>query len=163
MIYVAAVLIVAGVALYVAAPLSGGILHRRGSGGANPELERFEHERALAGQGLRELEFDREMGKLTEADYQGLRTDLENRALAAMNAIEKVREKLGQTSRDGRRTRGRATLRRQRAVKAGAAQTGARRINFCPQCGSPASADHNFCGQCGAPFRPIERQAVQAD
>jgi cytochrome c-type biogenesis protein CcmI len=154
-IYVAAVLIVAGVALFVAAPLSGGILHRGRRGGSNPELERLRHDRALAVQGLRELEFDREMGKLNEADYQGLRTELENRALAAMNAIEKIGERSG---RDGR-----TALRRQRAGKAAAAQAIPQRINFCPQCGSPAGASHNFCAQCGTPFRAAERRAVRAD
>jgi cytochrome c-type biogenesis protein CcmI len=83
-IWVAAILVVAAVALFVAAPLSddasdGG---RPATGG---ESERHEHEHALAVQALRELEFDHAMGKLDADDYRALRQRLEIRALAGMS------------------------------------------------------------------------------
>ncbi len=55
------------------------------------DAERLEHERGLAVQGLRELEFDREMGKLSDADYETLRAGLENRALVAMQSTRAAR------------------------------------------------------------------------
>ena len=67
MIYLATILNVVGVALFVAAPLTGEALWRRGGCGT-AQGERPEHERELAVQGLRDLEFDREMGKLEDAD-----------------------------------------------------------------------------------------------
>ena len=90
--YIAAFLIVMGVALFVAAPLSGGL--RRSAKRTREELERdhWEHEHALAVQGLRELEFDREMGKLSDADYESLRGSLQGRALQAMSAIERFKD-----------------------------------------------------------------------
>ena len=42
-------------------------------------------------QGLRELEFDREMGKLSDADYESMHKALEDRALTAMAAVENIR------------------------------------------------------------------------
>ncbi len=90
--YIAAVLIVAGVALFVAAPLSGGLRARARRSRQDLELDHWEHEHALAVQGLRELQFDREMGKLSDADYDSLRASLEARALQAMSAIEKFQE-----------------------------------------------------------------------
>ena len=89
--YVAAILIVAAVALFVAAPLSGGFPRRRGASIRELEHERLEHERGLAVQGLRELEFDHEMGKLDEGDYRELKRSLEERALGAMSAIGRLR------------------------------------------------------------------------
>jgi hypothetical protein len=89
--YLAAILIVAAVALFVAAPLSGGFPRRRRSTSLQLDLERLEHERGLAVQGLRELEFDHEMGKLDEVDYRDLQRALEDRALSAMTAIERAR------------------------------------------------------------------------
>src|SRR5229473_5536075 len=89
--YLAAILIVAAVALFVAAPLSGGFPRRRGATSRELELERLEHERGLAVQGLRELEFDHEMGKLDDADYRELKATLEARALAAMGAIDRAK------------------------------------------------------------------------
>ena len=41
-------------------------------------------------QGLRELEFDREMGKLSDADYAALREGLMTRALGASAALERL-------------------------------------------------------------------------
>src|SRR5260370_17314394 len=78
-----------GVALFVAAPLLEAA--RRGHAGeTDPERGRLEHERALAIQALRELEFDREMRKLSEQDWAELRQRLEDRALRAMAALEKL-------------------------------------------------------------------------
>src|ERR1700756_4709611 len=88
---IAAALIIAGVALFVAAPLTGGLPATRRKTARQSDLERLEHERALAVQGLRELEFDREMGKLSDADYQSMHQTLENRALTAMTEVEKIR------------------------------------------------------------------------
>jgi hypothetical protein len=90
--YIAAFLIIMGVALYVAAPLSGGLAIRARKTREEMERDHWEHEHALAVQGLRELEFDREMGKLSDLDYDSLKTSLENRALTAMSAIERFKE-----------------------------------------------------------------------
>lgn len=160
--YVAAILIVAAVALFVAAPLSGGFPRRRGATIRELELERLEHDRGMAVQGLRELEFDHEMGKLDETDYRDLKRSLEDRALAAMSAIERVR--------GARRTAtmrlaawqprsnpaavaavpsapiGTPSVRRSFGDASGSRPT----VNFCPQCGVPAGAGHNFCADCGA-------------
>src|SRR5690349_4871793 len=89
MIYLALVLIVIGVALFVAAPL---FETARGAkrGSANSERARLEHEHALAVQALRELEFDREMRKLSDEDWAQLKGQLEARALRAMAALEKL-------------------------------------------------------------------------
>src|SRR5271165_5830702 len=84
-------MIVAGVALFVAAPLGIGLVGARAKSAGELQTERHEHERALAVQGLRELEFDREMGKLSAADYDSMHQALEARALTAMAAVEKLR------------------------------------------------------------------------
>ncbi len=86
--YLAAIMIVVAVALFVAAPLVEGARPRRRI--ATPERERQEHLRALAVQGLRELEFDHEMGKLDEGDYLTLKRTLEDRALSAMTALDRI-------------------------------------------------------------------------
>ena len=77
MFILAAAMIVAGVALFVAAPLGIGLVGARAKSAGELQTERHEHERALAVQGLRELEFDREMGKLSDADYDSMHRTLE--------------------------------------------------------------------------------------
>lgn len=167
MIYLAAVLIVASVALFVAAPLGGGLLAYRRAGGGTAEAERLEHERALAMQGLRELEFDREMGKLAEADYAALRESLMARALSASAALERLRAAAPQIAMPAA-SAPEAAAARPRLVKpipaSGplvTAPAAPSRIRFCPQCGAEAAG--NFCCECGAPLSMSARAVARAE
>ena len=137
MIYLAVVLIVVGVALFVAAPLFETAPSARG-GIVDLERSRLEHERALAVQALRELEFDREMRKLSEQDWTELKQQLEARALHAMAALEKLDQEAA--------LRG-ASAGRERVARITDA---APAVRFCPACGKPVAAKVNFCGECGA-------------
>ncbi len=95
--YVATLLIVTGVALYVASPLVSGLGRaRRTQSREELVVQHWEHEHALAVQGLRDLEFDRQMGKLADADYESLRAALETKALEAMSALEKIHDDIRQ-------------------------------------------------------------------
>jgi rRNA maturation endonuclease Nob1 len=136
---IAALLMVMGVALFVAAPLVGGVRQQR-KRVVNRECARLEQEHAQALQALRELEFDREMGKVSEQDCQELRRALENKALAAMAALDKLP---GET-------------------RVGASATGLRRpmvsrpvrrvvtqVNVCPDCGALLKSNPKFCVECG--------------
>ena len=157
MLYLAAVLIVASVALFVAAPLGGGLLAARRAGRDAAEAERLEHERALAMQGLRELEFDREMGKLSATDYAALREGLMARALGASAALERLHAAIAPALE--------AAAARPRLVKSAATPataTAASRIRFCPQCGVETAAG-KFCSECGAPLSVSARAAARAE
>lgn len=135
MLYVAGTLIVIGIALFVAAPLfdyGGWLLRRRPE---NKELAGLEHERALAIQALRELEFDRQMHKLSDEDWSALKSSLEERALNAMAKIEKL---------SGARPAPASA--RLPSARVAAATTAER---FCPQCGAKVNPKSRFCAQCG--------------
>jgi zinc ribbon protein len=149
-VYAAALLIVAGVALYVAAPLFGG--SGAGAEAEDLELERLTHERSLAVQALKELDFDRQMSKLSERDYAALRAPLEARALAAMSEIERVR--LAHAADAERRP---APPPAPHAVPA--ART-AGKVRYCPQCGRRLRTDANFCIECGAAVSPLRGLAA---
>ncbi len=163
--------------------MTGGLRARAKRSREEIEREHWEHEHALAVQGLRELEFDREMGKLSDADYESLRASLQGRALQAMTAIEKfkeqesaaklaavtVRPKLREAAAIANEiaamSRPQPRRFRPRASSALARRTadiaGGRRIRFCPQCGMRAPMAGNFCGECGTPLRG-ERVATRA-
>lgn len=168
-IYLAAILIVAAAALFVAAPLIEGVRPRRRS--VAPERERLEHQRALAVQGLRELEFDHEMGKLDEGDYAALKRTLEERALAAMTALQRPS---APPSANGAA-----------AVTPGSdphlplAPPSANRIapampglapglqrtagaHFCPQCGGRLNGDASACSACAAAVNPAAGRATES-
>jgi hypothetical protein len=141
-IYLAVVLIVMGVALFVAAPLFESVRAAR-AGGVDLERNRLEHERALAVQALRELEFDREMRKLSEPDWADLKQQLEARALHAMAALEKLDQEAAVRKAPAGRKR---VARISDAAPAAAPQA----VRFCPACGKPVAGKVNFCAECGA-------------
>jgi len=156
-LYLAAALIIAGVALFVAAPLGAGIVARKSSA-ARAELDRLEHERSLAIQGLRELEFDHEMGKLGDADFETLRASLEARALASMSALDKLNAV--HVSVPARGTPAAPPARPTLVQKQSAAPAFTAR--FCPECGARI-VPGNFCCECGVPLDVAARSAAQAD
>jgi cytochrome c-type biogenesis protein CcmI len=131
-IWIAAILIVAAVALFIAAPLTDGPFGTPRSG-VNHDLERHEHDHALAVQGLRELEFDRQMGKLDDDDYPRLRKALEDRALHAMSALERL-------DSASRSVASAWSVERDGVISV---------KQLCPQCGMHIGAVDNFCSSCG--------------
>ena len=137
-IWVAAILLIIAVALFVAAPLSDPLFGGRRSS-ISAESERREHEHGLAIQALRDLEFDHAMGKLDACDYRVLRERLETRALAAMGGREKMPR---YSSMDGVAP---VVISSQ---SVGVARTAT--VNFCPRCGTRIGLAHNFCANCGA-------------
>ncbi|MFZ2064283.1 MAG: c-type cytochrome biogenesis protein CcmI [Candidatus Binatus sp.] len=175
MFILAAALIVAGVALFVAAPLGIGLVGARAKSAGELQVERHEHERALAVQGLRELEFDREMGKLSNADYESMHKALEDRALTAMAAVENIRVQADNAANAKKPSvtplaprKSAPALRRidpiptlvvhaepPRPPQPAPQSSQSRKISFCPQCGMRAAIDSKFCAQCGIAIKPM--------
>ena len=87
-IYLAGLCLIAAVAWMAAHPLlvPGGAPKAEEESTSHERLRR-QKEEALAG--IRDAEFDRELGKLSEDDYQRLRDRLEAEALAAMTELER--------------------------------------------------------------------------
>ena len=175
MFILAAALIVAGVALFVAAPLGIGLVGARAKSSNELQVERHEHERALAVQGLRELEFDREMGKLSDADYESMHKALEDRALTAMAAVETIRAKADKAANAKKPGVTPLTNANRRPAPAPrridpiptlvvhhepprppqTVATASHKISFCPECGTRAAVDAKFCAQCGIAIKPM--------
>ena len=172
MFILAAALIVAGVALFVAAPLGIGLVGARAKSAGELQTERHEHERALAVQGLRELEFDREMGKLSDADYESMHKALEDRALTAMAAVEKIHDQALNAKKPSRHTADATQTRtcaapdrsdtdprraQRTTAPAAARRRRRRRAKFAsvPNAECAPQLDAKFCAQCGIAIRPI--------
>lgn len=136
-IWIAAMLLITAVALFVAAPLSDQVSNEDRPA-SEAESERREHEHSLAVQALRELEFDYAMGKLDADDYHALRLRLEIRALATMSKRVK-------SSRHSSLGLVGPAVPLSHSVAAAPDN-----INFCSQCGTRSVDAHNFCPNCGA-------------
>ncbi len=99
---------------------------------ADDRRELLEREKTVALLAIREADFDRATGKLTDDDYAVLRRTYEQRALGAMSALEG-------DERTGSSPGG-----------AGEAGGGAPAV-FCPACGLRFAAGDRFCARCGRP------------
>lgn len=57
------------------------------------DLERLEEKKELLVTDLKDVEMDFRMGKLSNEDYERLKGELEHRAIAVLQEIEKAQEK----------------------------------------------------------------------
>ncbi|MFN8643114.1 MAG: zinc ribbon domain-containing protein [Candidatus Binatia bacterium] len=114
---------VALAALYVGWPL---VRTRAGAEPGDADALPLERQKREALAAIKEAEFDRAMGKLSDDDFAQITRRYREQALAAMAGLD----------------------------AAAAAQDGPARFAFCPQCGTKLAPRANFCGACGHALRP---------
>jgi hypothetical protein len=103
--------------------------------------------RAVAVRALKEIEFDRATGKLSDADYDALRVKYTAEAIAALRAGEP-----GSGKREGGSV-GAHPLPAPRSPLPVCSTCGSRPERgavFCSSCGRRLTAAPGFCGRCGA-------------
>ena len=108
---------------------------------------------------IRELEFDHQVGKITDEDYKRLRARLTREAADLLRHIEEVkstqsavRERLEARVRDLLQ-RTSAAVQATTPVADAASPPVAEEPRFCTQCGAPLVPGARFCSQCGAAVR----------
>ena len=102
----------------------------------------LEREKLLALRAIKELEFDRAMGKLSESDWQEMSGRLRARAARLMRQLDAgagYREQIEQE-----------LAKRLGTTEATAAVSEAPAARFCAACGTARDADAKFCKNCGA-------------
>ena len=112
-------------------------------------LDALEREKRLVLRSIKELEFDRAMGKVAEADFDEMVGRLRDRAVGLMQRIEQGQQGLRErVARDlaalpvsGTEKSGR-TVRREVPAAESQAKT-------CAACGTSNDPDARFCKQCG--------------
>jgi len=97
----------------------------------------LEREKLLTLRSLKELEFDRAMGKVSEDDFSDMTSRLRTRAMRLMRQLD---------AGAGYRDRIERDLAKRLGDKADAPSAGAKR---CTKCSTPNDADARFCKSCG--------------
>lgn len=100
----------------------------------------LDREKTLALRAIKDLEFDRAMGKVSEADFEAMSGRLRSRALRLMRDLD---------AGDGYRAHIETELRRRLGSEAVAPVAAAPAA--CATCGTTQDADARFCKRCGAP------------
>jgi len=96
----------------------------------------LEREKMLALRAIKELEFDRAMGKLSESDWLEMSGRLRARAARLMRQLDAGAGYREQVERD-------------LAARLGTIESPAPAARFCASCGTPRDADAKFCKNCG--------------
>jgi hypothetical protein len=91
LLYFSGLLLVGAIAVFVAAPLFKPEREPYSFGAQEGQVTRWEKQKVDAYAAIKEAEFDRQMGKLTEEDYHVLREKYEVRALEALAQLARFR------------------------------------------------------------------------
>lgn len=97
---------------------------------------------------IKEMEFDFGMGKISEEDYQELRSQYKTKALDILkefDAVDKRDDTDAEIEREVQRLRKKKAPKKKKGDEK---ETGVQ-INFCPHCGTKIAQDHKFCRGCG--------------
>lgn len=105
---------------------------------AQEALEELLAQREAAFQALRELNFDRQVGKITDEDFIAFEANLKLHAADVLRALDRWEAEADAGLDDALEQAVRA---RRAALRSGSA---------CPACGRPVAADDKFCPACGA-------------
>ncbi len=132
-----------------------------------PEDDPVEHRKALALAALKEIEFDRATGKLSEGDYQAMLARYQKEAVEALKAAETPEEvpaaAAGASGGNGHARQPGATAAgvpasgggmpsAEDAVERLIAETrkASRGKKYCTNCGAQLEGSGRFCVECGA-------------
>ena len=106
----------------------------------NPELRHLERRRQILYDNLKDLQFEYHQGKLSDEDYQSLKSGFLGDLAGIMDAIERLETA---PARPGKQQPSEGKTK----VKA---KPGHRpSTNICPSCQAENPPDHQFCGKCG--------------
>lgn len=97
---------------------------------------------------LRDLQFEFRVGKLSEADYQKSKNELQRELARTMANIDELKQKLGVTARAKP-----AQSIAQSAAPVAVAELAPEPLEFaCPHCSARFDRLLKFCGECGKPM-----------
>ena len=88
---------------------------------------------------IKELEFDKALGKLSTEDFEDLRRDLEKEALSVMRRLDQARDPSGTRSLRESIEADILVLRQNRRKPP----------ERCPNCAAPSREKDRFCSSCG--------------
>ena len=94
--------------------------------------QHLDERKAVIYENLRDLQFEYRLDKLSDADYQATKLELQKDLAQVMAETDRIKAQLG--------------------VNVKAAPVPAVKKNTCPSCGAAFEKSLKFCGECGKPM-----------
>ena len=92
----------------------------------------LDERKAAIYESLRDLQFEYRLNKLSDADYQTTKVELQKELARVLAETDRIKAEMGQSP-----------------VKAVVAPVTVRKPNTCPSCGAVFEKALKFCGECG--------------
>ena len=147
MIYVAVLMLMLAAIAVVAWPLlNSAKAPAAADGELSPELEELTGQRDTAYRAIKELEFEHQLGNLSQQDYQALRERYRTEAAGILRQLERARRPEKEAV---------AVLAGSQAQPKAAPPHVPAMTRTCHACGNSAPADDCFCRRCGAALERI--------
>ncbi|MGA3238808.1 MAG: hypothetical protein ABSG03_21225 [Bryobacteraceae bacterium] len=113
---------------------------------------------------LRDLQFEYRVGKLSDADYQHTKQDLQRELAGVMAEVDKLKAQLNGNAAPpaapakplaNARGSDQVAERSERVAERSAPQTLQRDGRTCSACGATFETELKFCGECGKPMKVV--------
>ncbi len=106
----------------------------------------LDERKAAIYENLRDLQFEYRVGKLSDADYQQTKLDLQKELAKVLAEVDRVKGELQLAPPPAR-------------TNATAAKPRPSFTTVCPRCGAQFAEALKFCGECGAPIAAARGKA----
>lgn len=104
--------------------------------GLNHRARDLEDRKEAIYEAIKDIEFDYQMGKLSEEDFAELRQQYKEEAIGLLKKIEQIQKK-------------RIKSKKIHAKQRQQLKSGSKEIKFCWICGTPVTESDTFCANCG--------------
>ena len=97
----------------------------------------LDERKAAIYEGLRDLQFEYRLNKLSDQDYQTTKLELQKELARVLQETDRLKAQLGQPVK---------------STPVAAPAVAAPKKNACPSCGAQFEKPLKFCGECGKPM-----------
>jgi rRNA maturation endonuclease Nob1 len=104
-------------------------------------FQHLDERKAAIYDNLRDLQFEYRLGKLSDADYQNVKKDLQKELAVVLSEVDKLKTQLGMN--------GGAPPAKPKPQPEARRDAG----SVCPACGARFKENLKFCGECGKPMK----------
>lgn len=107
---------------------------------------------------LRDLQFEYRVGKLSDADYQQTKQDLQRELAGVMAEVDKLKAQLNGNAAPPKplaNARGSERSRDREGAERSGPQTPQPDGRTCSACGARFETELKFCGECGKPMKVV--------